>query len=168
MTTFYSIDAANERLPRLRELLLRLRDERDELVRLRDRLVELEDRDEAALASRPAGPVSPSADDARDEDDAPLSAVAGPPVRSDPEVVGDAPRIRLRMQGIVDRMQASVSQIDQWGIALRDIDTGLIDFPALVTGRQVCLCWRLGEGSIDWWHELGTGFAGRRPLSELE
>jgi hypothetical protein len=72
------------------------------------------------------------------------------------------------MQGVIDQMQASVSQIDQWGISLRDIESGLIDFPALVTGRQVCLCWRLGEGPIDWWHELGTGFAGRRPLSELE
>ena len=50
----------------------------------------------------------------------------------------------------------------RWGITLRDIDTGLIDFPALVTGRQVWLCWRLGEGDVDWWHELNVGFAGRR------
>ena len=47
------------------------------------------------------------------------------------------------------------------------IETGLIDFPALVTGRQVWLCWRLGEGDVDWWHELDEGFGGRRPLSEL-
>ena len=89
-------------------------------------------------------------------------------VRSEPSGVADARLLRLRMQGVIDQMQASVSQIDRWGIALRDIESGLIDFPALVTGRQVCLCWRLGEGPIDSWHELGTGFAGRRPLSELE
>ena len=71
------------------------------------------------------------------------------------------------MQGLVDQMQAAVARIDGWGITLRDIDTGLIDFPALVSGRQVWLCWRLGEGPVEWWHELDDGFAGRRPLIEL-
>ena len=64
-------------------------------------------------------------------------------------------------------MQASVARIDGWGITLRDIDTGLIDFPALVTGRQVWLCWRLGEADIDWWHDLNAGVAGRKRLGEL-
>jgi hypothetical protein len=76
-------------------------------------------------------------------------------------------RIHLRMQGIVDQMQAAVIRIDGWSITLRDIQSGLIDFPALVNGRQVCLCWRLGEGEIEWWHELADGFAGRRHLTEL-
>ncbi len=79
----------------------------------------------------------------------------------------DQRRIRLRMQGLVDQMQASVARIDSWSITLRDIDTGLIDFPALVSGRQVWLCWQLGEGPIAWWHELDDGFGGRRPLIEL-
>jgi hypothetical protein len=79
----------------------------------------------------------------------------------------DQRRIRLRMQGLVDQMQASVARIDGWSITLRDIDTGLIDFPALVAGRQVWLCWQLGEGPIAWWHELEDGFGGRRPLIEL-
>jgi hypothetical protein len=80
----------------------------------------------------------------------------------------DQRRLRLRMQGLVDQMQASVARIDGWGITLRDIDTGMIDFPALVAGRQVWLCWQLGEGAIGWWHELEDGFAGRRPLIDLE
>jgi hypothetical protein len=79
----------------------------------------------------------------------------------------DQRRVRLRMQGLVDQMQASVARIDGWGITLRDIDTGMIDFPALVAGRQVWLCWQLGEDSIAWWHELEAGFAGRRPLIDL-
>jgi hypothetical protein len=79
----------------------------------------------------------------------------------------DQRRFRLRMQGLVDQMQASVARIDGWGITLRDIDTGMIDFPALVAGRQVWLCWQLGEGSIAWWHELEAGFAGRRRLIDL-
>ena len=76
-------------------------------------------------------------------------------------------RIHLRMQGIVDQMQAAVAQLISWDITLRDIETGLIDFPALVNGRQVCLCWRLGEDSVEWWHELSSGFAGRRRIGEL-
>jgi hypothetical protein len=50
------------------------------------------------------------------------------------------------------------------GIVVRDIDRGLIDFPALRDGREVFLCWELGEDEIAYWHELDTGFGGRQPL----
>jgi len=82
----------------------------------------------------------------------------------DPE---EAQRIRLRMQGIVDQMAAAVARIDALGITLRDIERGLIDFPALASGRQVWLCWELGEERVGFWHELDTGFGSRRPLTEL-
>ena len=75
--------------------------------------------------------------------------------------------LRLRMQGLVDQMAAGVARIDQLGLSLRDIESGLVDFPALVAGRQVWLCWRRGEPQIGWWHDLDTGFSGRRPLSEM-
>jgi hypothetical protein len=91
------------------------------------------------------------------------SAVGGGP-DLDP---GEAQRIHLRMQGIVDQMAAAVARIDSLGIALRDIERGLIDFPALVSGRQVWLCWELGEERIEFWHELETGFGSRRPLADL-
>jgi hypothetical protein len=68
---------------------------------------------------------------------------------------------------VVHRMQRAVSQIDEWGVTLRDIGTGLIDFPALANGRPIWLCWRLGEDDIAWWHEANVGFEQRRPLSEL-
>jgi hypothetical protein len=71
------------------------------------------------------------------------------------------------MQGVIDQMQAGVARIDELGITLRDIETGLIDFPALASGRQIWLCWRLGEGPVAWWHELTTGVAGRLPLADL-
>ena len=76
-------------------------------------------------------------------------------------------RLRLRMQGVVDQMQAGVVRIDGWKVTLRDIATGLVDFPALVSGRQVWLCWQLGEADVAWWHELEAGVAGRQPLIEL-
>jgi hypothetical protein len=69
---------------------------------------------------------------------------------------------------LVRRMAATVRQIDAWGITLRDIGAGLVDFPALASGRPIWLCWRLGEGDIAWWHELEAGVAGRRPLIDLE
>ena len=69
---------------------------------------------------------------------------------------------------ILARMEAAVRQIDAWGITLRDIATGLVDFPALASGRPIWLCWKLGEGAIAWWHELDAGFAARRPLIDLE
>ena len=75
--------------------------------------------------------------------------------------------IRLRMQGIIDQMSAAVARIDALGITLRDIEHGLIDFPALAGGRQVWLCWQLGESDVEFWHELETGFGSRRPLIEL-
>lgn len=68
---------------------------------------------------------------------------------------------------LVRRMQASVARIEAWSVTLRDIETGLVDFPALVSGRPVWLCWRLGEGDIEWWHEHDRGFEDRKPLVDL-
>jgi hypothetical protein len=76
-------------------------------------------------------------------------------------------QLETELREIVHRMQFSVGQIDQWGVTLRDIGTGLIDFPALASGRPIWLCWRLGEGDVEWWHETNAGFGGRQPLSDL-
>jgi hypothetical protein len=100
----------------------------------------------------------------RDRTLAAQTAPGGGPLDIDVE---EAQRMRLRMQGIVDQMAAAVAQIDRLGITLRDIERGLIDFPALTAGRQVWLCWQLGEDSVEFWHELETGFGSRRPLIEL-
>jgi hypothetical protein len=77
-------------------------------------------------------------------------------------------RERQEMTAIVRRMEQAVRQIDAWGVTLRDISTGLVDIPALVNGRPIWLCWKLGEDDIAWWHELEAGIAGRKPLIELE
>lgn len=148
MARFYGIDAANAALPELRELLELLRDHREELVRLRDEAVELQSNVEAA-AEKPGTSAGGGGGRAAGRDEAELR------------------RLRLRMQGRIDQMQAAVARIDELGVTLRDIPTGLIDFPALVAGRQVWLCWRLGEDDIAWWHELTAGVAGRQPMSDL-
>jgi hypothetical protein len=149
MSRFYSLDDANAAIPELRGILTRLRDQRAELIRLRDEVVE-----------RQSAVETPS--------DAATGAVGPGRAGDQQRAAADLRRSRLRMQGVIDQMQAGVARIDELGITLRDIESGLIDFPALVTGRQVWLCWRLGEDDVDWWHELSTGIAGRRPLAELE
>ena len=54
--------------------------------------------------------------------------------------------------------------IEQSGIVLRDIDRGLVDFPALLDEQEVYLCWELGEEEVAYWHDLETGYGGREPL----
>ena len=75
--------------------------------------------------------------------------------------------LRLGMQGLIDQMQAGVARLVELDITLRDISTGLIDFPALVSGRPIWLCYRLGENDVANWHPHDEGFDSRRPLSEL-
>jgi hypothetical protein len=54
--------------------------------------------------------------------------------------------------------------LQEAGIVVRDIDRGLIDFPAIIDDREVYLCWELGEDEVEWWHELDSGYRGREPL----
>jgi hypothetical protein len=57
-----------------------------------------------------------------------------------------------------------VDEIHSAGALVKDIDTGLLDFPSLRDGEEVLLCWRVGEDEIRYWHGLEDGFAGRQPL----
>ncbi len=148
MTSFYTLDRANERLREVRPILEDLQARRGELLGLRDRLHAV------SLAEVPTASSGSLVDDALTD-----AAGLGEP--------GSGRVIAARIQAVIDQMQAAVERLDAWDVMLRDIETGLVDFPALVAGRQVWLCWRLGEGNVAWWHELSSGVAGRRPLAEL-
>jgi hypothetical protein len=54
--------------------------------------------------------------------------------------------------------------IEQSGIVLRDIDRGLVDFPAMIDGNEVYLCWELEEDDVAYWHDMDAGYGGREPL----
>lgn len=54
--------------------------------------------------------------------------------------------------------------LEEADIVIRDIDRGLLDFPAMMDGREVFLCWELGEDEVAYWHDLSSGYGGRRPL----
>jgi hypothetical protein len=62
----------------------------------------------------------------------------------------------------------TVDEIAGHGAEVKDLDEGLIDFPALHRGETVLLCWKLGEDEIRYWHSVEEGFAGRRPVEELD
>jgi hypothetical protein len=53
------------------------------------------------------------------------------------------------------------------GAQIKDINTGLLDFPAWRKDHEVYLCWKYGEGEIEYWHEIEAGFAGRQPIDEF-
>jgi hypothetical protein len=57
-----------------------------------------------------------------------------------------------------------LTTLQEAGIVIRDIDRGLIDFPAVLDGREVYLCYELDEDGVDHWHELEAGYGGRQPL----
>ena len=61
-------------------------------------------------------------------------------------------------------LKAEIEWLAGHDIALRDPETGLVDFPGERDGRRVWLCWRLGEARVEHWHELESGFVGRKPL----
>jgi hypothetical protein len=144
MSRFYDIDAANAAIPELDGIVGVLGEQRAELVRLRDEV----------LAAGRRGDATPA-------------TVTAPSGTGETPISNDLRLIRLRMQGLIDQMAAGVARIDALGLTLRDIERGLVDFPALVSGRQVWLCWMFGESEIGWWHDLESGFDGRRPLADL-
>jgi hypothetical protein len=59
---------------------------------------------------------------------------------------------------------ACVAQLEELGVLVKDLDRGLVDFPALRDGEEVLLCWEVGEDEIAFWHGVDEGFAGRKPL----
>jgi hypothetical protein len=68
------------------------------------------------------------------------------------------------VDAVARRLARVVDKITSHGAQVKDLDTGLVDFPALHDGETVFLCWQLGEEEIGWWHRVDGGFEGRRPL----
>ena len=63
-----------------------------------------------------------------------------------------------------DRLDALLHRLQEMGIEVKDLTLGLVDFPAVKDGRIVHLCWKYNEGSVQFWHEIEAGFAGRQPI----
>ena len=72
--------------------------------------------------------------------------------------------LQERLQEIADGRSEFFEELAALGVEMKDPNKGLVDFPALLDGRVVYLCWKLGEETIEHWHELATGFDNREPV----
>jgi hypothetical protein len=73
---------------------------------------------------------------------------------------------RAEMEQHIQRAREILSEIDEIGVQVKDLDTGLIDFPCRVEDEIVLLCWKTGEPAIEHWHTLESGFKGRQPIDD--
>lgn len=84
-----------------------------------------------------------------------------------PERPGERDQLERRTQSIAAEIDSFVRELESLDVELKGFDSGLVDFPGEKDGRPIYLCWRLGEPSVQFWHELDAGYAGRQPLSPL-
>jgi len=77
---------------------------------------------------------------------------------------GQIQRARQRMLQSVDRLRACMKELDLVGAELLDWSLGVVDFPAVVSGREIRLCWQFGESTVSRWHEVGEDCGRRRRI----
>ena len=73
---------------------------------------------------------------------------------------------KLERMSLIQLIDDRVSDIQRSGCLVKDLDLGLLDFPALLNGVEVYLCWKLGESRIEWWHSSQEGYSGRRRIMD--
>ncbi len=81
----------------------------------------------------------------------------------------DSARVGRQRSGLrtaVQQIKDAVEEIDSIGVQVKDLDTGLLDFPCQLGDEVVLLCWKMGEARITHWHTIEAGFKGRQPLDE--
>lgn len=81
----------------------------------------------------------------------------------------DVDRVRRRRAAYetqIQQVKDSLAEIEAIGVQVKDLETGLLDFPCFIEGETVLLCWKMGESRIEFWHTLDAGFRGRQPLDE--
>ena len=73
---------------------------------------------------------------------------------------------RADMEKHIQRARETVTEIDDIGVQVKDLDTGLLDFPCRIDDEIVLLCWKSGEPAIEHWHTIESGFKGRQPIDD--
>lgn len=78
--------------------------------------------------------------------------------------VAQAAKRRASREKALEEARDTLTEIDEIGVQVKDLEKGLLDFPCILDGKTVLLCWKLGEKEIGYWHTSEDGFAGRKPL----
>lgn len=86
--------------------------------------------------------------------------------RDEPRDPFDVRHAKALFRAYYEALAEEVARIDALGGEVKDLETGLVDFPSRRGSERILLCWRLGERQIGFWHTLEGGFSGRRPLDE--
>ena len=79
--------------------------------------------------------------------------------------VAQAARRRTEREKALQEARDTLAEMDEIGVQVKDLEKGLLDFPSVMEGQDVLLCWKLGEKEIGYWHTPEDGFAGRKPLA---
>jgi hypothetical protein len=90
-----------------------------------------------------------------------VTRIAGNGGDMQPSDLGD---LAKTIQAEADAIAACATEINAAGAQIKSLEEGLLDFPSRRDGKEILLCWKLGEGDIGYWHGVDEGFAGRRPL----
>ena len=136
-TKLLTLEEANQLIPQLQELLRELHERRDDSERLEEKKAV-----EELSWLRPDGTVSPNAQE-------------------------EIERLNQLQEQQMQLFEKTLGQLNSIGAQLKDLDAGLVDFFTARGETLVYLCWKDGEEQIQYWHNLESGFSGRRPLGEL-
>jgi hypothetical protein len=131
---YFSVEEANHALPLVRSIVADIVSFHSDLRERHERLQSVKRRNSSLRGSMPA------------EFDEELTQMEN-------DLHSDAGKL----QGFIDELQAL-------GVEVKDLGKGLVDFPGMIDGREVCLCWMLGESEVAFWHEVDAGFMGRQSL----
>ena len=82
-----------------------------------------------------------------------------------PDAIADL--LQIEAQRLARDIEGYIAELHELGVICKGMDTGLVDFRGLLDGREVFFCWKLGEPSVQYWHELDAGFVGRQALHPL-
>jgi len=88
--------------------------------------------------------------------------------RPDDPYSEEVEQVRRELERDVERLQGYIDELLELGVEFKDPVMGLVDFPAMRNGEEVCLCWKLGEPAVDFWHTIDAGFQGREKLSDSD
>ena len=75
---------------------------------------------------------------------------------------------QAELEKLNEEALAAAAELEQLGVVVKDLDLGLLDFPAEREGEEVELCWHVGEDTVEYWHRIGEGYAGRKPIDWIE